>query len=861
VTDDPATQRGCVKICGTPVVPGNYSVLVSVIANVNTPLGVINQPSGFSIPLIIEPQPGGNCCFSYNPPSNCGPMDVNYGALFDFGPLQPTTWEWDFGNGNTSTVQNPPVQSYSAAGDYYPSLTTTVYNYVITDVSFTATGSNWCGDVEEISFAGVCQGAPDIYYTFSNGNQSAQSGVISNNLNASWSNLNLVLESTLFSFQFWDDDNISADDNLGVASINVTGTGTFNFSTFVNGTQEGFGSVTISTVVDTIYETTDTVSVYPIPPVPQVDFTPGPAVCSGDSILLQGPAGPYQYQWFRSSSFVSDSVATWVSLTGYYSLRIIDTTYFCQNVTDSFLVQVLPFPNQPVLTYNNQTNALEVTNNTAGYAVSWFENGVVIDGATGNSLGGLSSSGPFTVTFTNAGGCSGTSLPFSLCLPGATDALAVDTVCCGQTVDLSASGFTLNPFSTIAWAVTPTSFGPVTTQAEANAAQAAGHVLGITSLGASTSFTRYCNSYSDSVLTGDYWVTPFAIENPNVEPLTWDTLVGCRPRAEICPELSAADDNWALFPMIFNFPDGSQLNANNAIAFGLPITQELIDFAGGLPCINLTSLFAGDPNGPWDVTITNTGTTALTMTVPDFLVINYADTCELIDEDEVYLITGVTLVAGPGQTVTYEFNLPPLPNGFPVVNDNCAAFGTPKLLTFANCYPELTNNLTVTGTVQNSTNALTPNGYIDVSVSGGTPPYGYQWLDGPTDQDRFNLAPGTYTVNVNDAFGATGSGTWTVGGPGVGIADDLTLYGFTLGNAIPNPFGQSTTIVFESSQSGTYNFEVRDVMGRRVASMEVKASTGENRILFDGSSLSSGVYTFSLSNGNASLSNRMVVSH
>jgi hypothetical protein len=107
VTDDPLTQRGCVKICGTPLVPGNYNVLVSVIANVNTPLGIINQPSGFAIPLTIEPSPGGNCCFSYSPPSNCGPMDVDYDALFNFGPLQPTTWEWDFDNGNTSDLQNP----------------------------------------------------------------------------------------------------------------------------------------------------------------------------------------------------------------------------------------------------------------------------------------------------------------------------------------------------------------------------------------------------------------------------------------------------------------------------------------------------------------------------------------------------------------------------------------------------------------------------------------------------------------------------------------------------------------------------------------------------------------------------------
>lgn len=857
VTNDPVTQRGCVKMCGTPTVPGTYNIVIQVVANVSTPIGTINQPTGFTLPLIVEPAPGGNCCFSYDPPSACGELDVNYEALLNFEPLQPTEYSWDFGNGNTSTDAVPTAQSYNTPGDYYPQLTTTVYNYVLTDVTVTASGSGWCGDIEEISLFGVCQGAPDLFFDYANDGQTYTSSEGSNELTTSWSNLGIELNSLVFSMTFWDSDGTSQNDNLGALAFSVNGTGTFNFSN-----AEVFGTYTIGTVVEETIVTTDTVSVFPVPAEPALSYTPAQAVCAGDSILVDGPVGPFQYQWLNSGSFVSDSTAIWVNSTGWYSLITIDTTFFCGTESDSALVEILAIPQPPLLDYNTATGNIELTN-ANGYTVEWYNNGVLVQGETGDTLPTGGATGPFSATFVNGGLCaSSQSTEYWVCIPGAATALANDTICCGETVTLEAPGFAVNPFTTVAWAITPEAAGPVTDQASATVAGDNGQI--VIEYGETVSFTRNCATLNDSIASDSYYVTPFAIENPNVSPLTYDTLQGCAPYAEICPTLDAADNGWEIFPMVFTFPDNSQLNVNDAIAFGLPIDQDLLDFATGgtLPCLNLTDLFAGNPNGEWSISVTNTGTTAMDVSIPDFIVINFADSCNLISEDESYLIEGIDVTIGPGETVVESFDIPPLPGGFPSVPEECSAFGEPILVTFADCYPELTNNMNLTGiavnpSVDGSNNYIF--GYIDVTVTGGNPPITYSWDDGPTTEDRFNLQPGTYTVTATDASGFQLSETFVLTGPYLSI-DELEMYGYSLGESVPNPTTGNSVITFQSKEMGNYQFIVRDATGREVSSMPVNSARGENRIIFDGSSLSSGVYTYSLTDGQSVLSRRLIIS-
>ncbi len=75
----------------------------------------------------------------------------------------------------------------------------------------------------------------------------------------------------------------------------------------------------------------------------------------------------------------------------------------------------------------------------------------------------------------------------------------------------------------------------------------------------------------------------------------------------------------------------------------------------------------------------------------------------------------------------------------------------------------------------------------------------------------------------------------------------------------PNPFGYETTIEVTSLSREELTFEVFDLVGKRIHTEKVTILAGTNRIPFDGSQLQNGIYTYSFSNGDSRVSNKMVV--
>ena len=76
----------------------------------------------------------------------------------------------------------------------------------------------------------------------------------------------------------------------------------------------------------------------------------------------------------------------------------------------------------------------------------------------------------------------------------------------------------------------------------------------------------------------------------------------------------------------------------------------------------------------------------------------------------------------------------------------------------------------------------------------------------------------------------------------------------------PNPFNSSTTITWQSMESGLTKLEITDVFGRKVKSLvnDFKQK-GEHEVHFESGELSSGIYIFQLKLGNSIVTKKMLI--
>jgi subtilisin family serine protease len=232
------------------------------IVNVESVAGW-DRYSGFGMVDINGAVGGGGGCsplvtanFSGTPTTGAAPLTVNF---TDLSTGSPTSWSWNFGDGGTSTAQNPS-HAYAAAGTYNVTLTATnacgsdpeVKNAYVTVTGGGVTWTTITFDQFETNFGSYTDGGTDcVRYT---GGTFSYQGVASIDVqdNTTTSNFSTTAARNVSTYQtqqitfFFRAQSMEAGEDFFVEYFN--GTAYQVVGTYVSGTSFTNGSFFTSTI-------------------------------------------------------------------------------------------------------------------------------------------------------------------------------------------------------------------------------------------------------------------------------------------------------------------------------------------------------------------------------------------------------------------------------------------------------------------------------------------------------------------------------------------------------------------------------------------------------------------------------------
>jgi len=380
---------GCVRLCGTPLLPGLYEVQVLITAQVF----VFTQTASFSFPVLIEPAATVAEGFTIINNAGCGSLTASFVNNVPSGGEPGFSYQWDFGNGNSSIAENPPVQTYTAPGEYG-----IFYEAIVDTAGFFLTQVR----IDEVGCTDIFNTRPDLKIDVYDptGVVIYTSDIVTDAITPLVFDLYLPIGEGNYSLEVIDDDGglDGADDLCGVITLNQLANGQI---------QSGSLTATLTVIhpVDTI-TSRSSVTVYPIPEAPTLSGA-GP-FCTGDTAILS--IGNYEdhLQWYRDSLPLPAAVQSELPITqsGAY-WAVYTSPEGCSSTSSSLAVNFLAPP--PPFNLQQNGNRLRLPANytlPASYTLLWLLDGLPIAGETGPIICALSD-GRYTLVLTNLStGCS-----------------------------------------------------------------------------------------------------------------------------------------------------------------------------------------------------------------------------------------------------------------------------------------------------------------------------------------------------------------------------------------------------------------------------------------------------------------------
>ena len=146
--------------------------------------------------------------------------------------------------------------------------------------------------------------------------------------------------------------------------------------------------------------------------------------------------------------------------------------------------------------------------------------------------------------------------------------------------------------------------------------------------------------------------------------------------------------------------------------------------------------------------------------------------------------------------------------------------------------------IVVTGIV--SEGSVTGEGTIDVTVTGGSLPYTYEWIgpgvSGQDGQDLEGISTGSYTVDVTDDNGCTTQETFNI------TTDIRELGAGVTATVFPNPSQGEFVVDVQGGFQGAMDFLILDAQGRTIQAGQWTATSGAFRTTLDLSGAEAGMY-------------------
>jgi hypothetical protein len=407
--DPTSSQYGCVNISGVPLQQGLFEVAVTVIATHELSNIAGTETISFSLPLFIESGSSENSGFAMNNFSGCVPLMVD----FENNNPDMASYFWDFGNGNTSNLENPGPQVFTEPGTYvvnYTAYATSESSYTLESVYINGS-DNWYDFVDDGT-----SNTPDHYFYILNQNGNVvYSSLVQDNVDlpAQFNNVGLILEDQTYSIQVWDDDTyylfgaeLGTDDNLGTLDFD------FN-STNISG--DGLSiSFNITEAPPIIFaQVSDTIYVYdnPISPVFVYDE-------SAQMLSLESDSLNVVYQWHQNENIIGgyNMASMQVSETGNYMMSAVNSNGCSAFSLDTFLV-VCDSNLEPEIIVEGSMLYIE---NSSNLDCQWFLDGEEIFGEIQSQMI-ATQSGDYSVELFDQWGCEYKSQDVSIDLTSVID--------------------------------------------------------------------------------------------------------------------------------------------------------------------------------------------------------------------------------------------------------------------------------------------------------------------------------------------------------------------------------------------------------------------------------------------------------